>query len=227
MNLTIVEKILLAAYDLENDGETPFTAERLIVEAWRNDKGAFGLQGYSDDFPDSNRVLTKITGSEGLKGKGWIEKVREKQYRLTALGQKAARSLGSQDQTGSARAGDIHREYLPIVARLLKSPALKKKQDGGEQDIIFRDACNFWGISSYSSASTLRNRFTEIRDLLEVLDKSVAASGTREIILPEMKITINRQVVNSLRETHSLLQRKFFNELEVIRKRDDERRGLG
>ena len=73
----------------------------------------------------------------------------------------------------------------------------------------------------------MHNRFTEIRDLLEVLDKSVAASGTGEIILPEMRITINKQIVNSLRETHSLLQKKFFGELEVIRKRDDERRGLG
>jgi hypothetical protein len=113
MNLTIVEKILLAAYGLEKNGATPFTAERLIVEAWRNDKGAFGLQGYSDDFPDSNRVLTKITGSEGLKGKGWIEKVREKQYRLTALGQKAARSLGSQDQTGSAW---VFRSIRPVIS---------------------------------------------------------------------------------------------------------------
>lgn len=227
MKLTIVEKILIAAYSLEQKGESTFTAEQLIVEAWRQDKGAFGLQGYSDDFPDSNRILTNIMGSKGLKGKGWIEKVGEKQYRLTALGKKVAGNLRSVDQTGSARAADIDRGYLPIVQRLLNSPALKKKEEGGEQEIIFRDACNFWGISSYSSASTLRNRFTEIRDVLEVLDKSVAASATREIILPEMRIAINRHIVDSLRETHSLLQRKFFGELEVIRKRDDERRGLG
>lgn len=226
MNLTIVEKILLAAYALEEKGEAPFTAEALIVEAWRRDQGAFGLQGYPDKYPDSNRILTNIMGSKGLRGKGWIEKVGEKQYRLTTSGRKVAHNFESDNEPASSRAAGIDRKELPIVQRLLNSPAFKKREEGREKEIIFREACNFWGISSYSSASTLHARFTEIRDLIEVLENSVAISVTGEVVLPEMKISINKETVKSLRVTHSLLQQRFFDELEVIRKRDDDRKKL-
>lgn len=227
MSLTIVEKILLAAYALEEKGEAPFTAEALIVKAWMSDNGAFGLQGYADKYPDSNRVLTNIMGSKGLRGKGWIEKVGEKQYRLTTAGRRVAQDLSCDKRPHISRAADIDRELLPIIQRLLNSPGFKKMEESRDNEIIFRDACNFWGISSYSNASTLRARFEDIRNLLQELDNSVAASETGEVVLPDMKIMINKGMVTSLRTTHLLLQKKFFDELEVIRKRVDERRGLG
>jgi hypothetical protein len=227
MTLTIVDKILLAAYALEEKSKAPFTAEALIVEAWMSDNGAFGLQGYADKYPDANRILTKIMGTKGLRGKGWIEKVGEKQYQLTTAGRNAARNLVSDKRPTISRAGGIEREELPIIQRLLKSPAFKKTEEGRDSELIFRDACNFWGISSYSNASTLRARFAEIRNLLQELYHSVASSETGEVVLPHMKIAIDKKKMTALQATHKLLQEKFFDELEVIRKRVDERKGLG
>ena len=85
----------------------PFTAEQLIVKAWEMDKDLFGLQGYADQHPDSNRILTNIMGNKGLKGKGWIERVGEKQYRLTASGSRIALKLSVRGTGTVTRAGDF------------------------------------------------------------------------------------------------------------------------
>jgi len=224
--MTVVEKILLAAHALEQGGTSPFTAEELVVRCWQMDKDLFGLQGYSSDYPDSNRILTNIMGSKGLKAKGWIEKVGEKQYRLTATGTRVALTLSGGDRTGHLRASDLIRRELPIVFRMINSPAYNKhlaKQDGS---IIFRDACNFWGISSYSDAEALRTQFQAIRNLVDVLEKAVAESPTGTVMLPEMKVSINEDTVGLVRETHELLQKLFFNELQVIRNRARRRVGV-
>ena len=218
--MTIIEKILLAAHTLETNGKTPFTAEELIVKAWETDKALFGLQGYADKHPDSNRVLTNIMGNKGLKGKGWIERVGEKQYRLTASGTRIALELTGQETEMSTRAGILERKQILILQRLLNSPALKKKMQTEEENIIFRDACNFWGISAYSDVATVKNRFTEIRDVLDDLEKAIAGSDIGVVALPEMKIRIDQEVSKCLRETHDLLQKKFFNELDAMRKRE-------
>src|SRR5262245_17116824 len=103
--MTVIEKILLAANALEEGGISPFTAEQLIVKAWEMDKDLFGLQGYANEHPDSNRILTNIMGSKGLKGKGWIERVGEKQYRLTASGSRIGLTLAKGNSQTVTRAG--------------------------------------------------------------------------------------------------------------------------
>src|SRR3974390_754266 len=49
---TVPEKILLAAHQLEQQGQSPFSAEALIVAAWQKFPRTFGLKGYSDQYPD-------------------------------------------------------------------------------------------------------------------------------------------------------------------------------
>lgn len=93
--LTTVSKILVAASLLEAERET-FSAEDLIVRAWKEYPESFGLNGYRESFPDSNRVLSKLMGSTGLCARGWLEQVGTKTYRLTVLGRKVATSLQSE-----------------------------------------------------------------------------------------------------------------------------------
>lgn len=220
--MTIVEKILIAGYKLEQKGKSPFTAEDLVVATWESDKGSFGLQGYSERFPDSNRILTNIMGTKGLRGKGWIEKTGEKLYRLTSSGVKTAKLLLGLDNIGTSRAGNIPREQLQVIKRLMESPVFASNQP--DVDVIFRDACRFWGISSYSTAATLKNRFVEIKDALDTLREIVAANKEHEVVLPFMKIRVDSSIIQRLESLHSSLQTKFFNELENIRQRDDERK---
>jgi hypothetical protein len=91
--LTTLKKVLIAAAMLDGDQQT-FTAEDVIVRAWRAFPESFGLSGYREEHPDSNRVLAKLMGSLGLCGRGWLEQTNTKTYRLTPAGRKMARSLG-------------------------------------------------------------------------------------------------------------------------------------
>jgi hypothetical protein len=91
--LTTLKKVLIAAAMLDGDQQT-FTAEDVIVRAWRSFPESFGLSGYREEHPDSNRVLAKLMGSLGLCGRGWLEQTSTKTYRLTNAGRKMARSLG-------------------------------------------------------------------------------------------------------------------------------------
>src|SRR5262245_43849117 len=85
-DLSIIDRILLAASEIQRE-RSSFAAEDLVVAAWVRFPEAFGLQGYSEKYPDSNRILSKIMGKEStLRKKGYLEKVGPKRYRLTETG---------------------------------------------------------------------------------------------------------------------------------------------
>ena len=87
---TVPEKILLAAYQLEEQGQSPFSAESLIVASWQKFPRTFGLKGYADLYPDSNKVLSSIMGEKGLARRGWLSKVGQKMYSLSRDGRHAS-----------------------------------------------------------------------------------------------------------------------------------------
>jgi len=90
--LTTANKILVAAMQMGETQET-FTAEDLIVRVWQQYPESFGLSGYRERYPDSNRVLSKLMGSVGLCSRGWLEQVSTKTYRMTPAGRKLATAL--------------------------------------------------------------------------------------------------------------------------------------
>jgi hypothetical protein len=90
---TLSEKILLTAYQLDEQQRSPFSAETLVVAAWLNFPHAFGLQGYSDLHPDSNKVLSSVVGEKGLARRGWLSKRGPKLYALTHDGKQVVHRL--------------------------------------------------------------------------------------------------------------------------------------
>src|SRR3954469_12161510 len=90
---TLPEKILLAAQSLEEAGQSPFSAEALIVSAWQKYPRTFGLKGYEEQYPDSNKVLSGIMGERGLPRRGWMTQVGQKLYSLTRDGRQVVRKL--------------------------------------------------------------------------------------------------------------------------------------
>lgn len=133
--LTTVKKILVAAAQLDEERET-FTAEDLIVRAWQQFPESFGLNGYRDAHPDSNRVLSKLMGSVGLCSRGWLEQVGVKTYRLTPMGRKIVMSLrGESSGAGESQAGAAtsdtkseEKQPKPKVSKVDKSPSGEKVQ---------------------------------------------------------------------------------------------------
>ncbi|MBL8600697.1 MAG: hypothetical protein JNK72_02110 [Myxococcales bacterium] len=92
--LTVRQKILVAAAALSTDAEN-FTAEELIVRAWELFPESFSLRGYHAKYPDSNRVLAKLSGSDGLCGLGWLEHTDQRTYACTKKGRLVARQLAA------------------------------------------------------------------------------------------------------------------------------------
>lgn len=81
-DLTLNQKLLVAAGGL---GET-FTAEDLTVAVWKIDKRGFGLRGYWDEYPDSNKVYPYLMGQRGMVQTGRLKKIGPKVYALDRIG---------------------------------------------------------------------------------------------------------------------------------------------
>ena len=122
---TVPEKILLAVYQLEEQGQSPFSAESLVVAAWQKFPRTFGLKGYADLYPDSNKVLTSIMGEKGLTRRGWLAKMGQKLYTLTREGKQAVRIIHG---FGTGRLRQAIREHLR------KHPAVKSWRPGAENE---------------------------------------------------------------------------------------------
>ena len=220
-HLTVVDKLLLAAQKLQRTSKA-FSAEDLVVTAWRMYPDTFGLSGYADQHPDSNRVFTKIMGSEGLRGKGWLRKVGVKQYRLTQKGLADAEALlqengGLPQEVGFLRA-QLERATLRSLERLTEAGAGRKYLSGRREEITFADACSFWDISVRSNANTLVAR---LADTETVLESALAKSEQKGMKLPRRNLSYEE--LEGLLRVHHEMQEEFEGEISIIRKRTDER----
>ena len=89
--LSVSDKLLLAAHGIGGDVRRTFTAEELVVAAWRRFPDVFGLAGHPDErglplYPDSNRVFAETMGCKPIRKKGYLVKTGAKTYRLTEAG---------------------------------------------------------------------------------------------------------------------------------------------
>jgi hypothetical protein len=219
--LSLDEKVLLSAYELERSNQTPFSAEDLVIAAWKKFPDAFGLEGYGNQYPDSNRVFTKIMGDKGLRGRGWLLKVGEKRYRLSEAGKAHARTRSVEDSSSPSRSS-LSREQKEALRRLLQSRAVQKVKDGLHDTVIFLDACSFWDISARSSANTLSARLASVESMIEIVGKLIEENQSLAFVHGDIAITKEDQ--QRLKNTHEFLLDKFQSELAVIRKRKDDRK---
>ena len=93
-SLTLAQKVLLAALKCA-DGVTDksFTAEALSVQAWKMDRNAFGLRGFENEYPDSNKLFKSIDSKGGLVARALIAKVGDRTFKVTAAGLAQAAAL--------------------------------------------------------------------------------------------------------------------------------------
>lgn len=220
--LTIVERILLAAHEIGEDGQS-FSAEDLVARCWELYPDQFGLQGYAQKYPDSNRVLTKIMGAKGgLRGKGWISKTASKRYRLTEVGALRAKELrGIALGSNTGRFANLHRSLVSSLRRMLDSSARSKYESG--QLLTFGDACGFWNISSRSTATQFTAK-TKEADLALRLGLEEAKQHGGQLTLPGATTGINTKDIEGLNALSDHLREEFAQEIAVIAKRTDERK---
>jgi hypothetical protein len=222
-NLSADQKLLLAAYELQMKNKS-FSAEELVMGAWSRFPDTFGLQGFESKHPDSNKVLWRIMGKKGLRATGWLQKVREKTYRLTEAGKIAASKLQENGMQLNGQAADFSRAAREIITRLLASKALNKVKEGKVELLAFRDAEEFWNISTRTNANTLTSRLAEVESVLASAEQYVRKTD-KGLSLQNGSLQVGLSEIADLQNTHEVLQAHFKTNLEYIREfRSDERR---
>ena len=175
---SVSEKLLLAALALEEAGHRPFSAEDLVVAAWRHYPDVFGLAGYSDEhgrlmYPNSNRVFAEIMGSKPIRKRGLLVKVGDKMYELTESGKEYAQLLINRRQGKHVEKAGLGRGIQHELERLLTCKANEKYRNGRLADLTFHDACGFWGISPRSSAIEFEGRTSNVIRIIEEVRKGI------------------------------------------------------
>jgi hypothetical protein len=216
---TVPEKILIAANQLEEQGQSPFSAEALIVAAWQKFPRTFGLKGYTDQYPDSNKILSSIMGEKGLARRGWLVKMGQKLYSLTAPGRQVVqRIVAGEEQETPARGPakmTLTREQEKFLLGLFNASALEKYDEGRKPELTFADACRFWGITENTHGEALNGRLTKVRIQLADLDRVL---GNTEVELSNGR-SVSPTDISHLTDVHQYLEERFARHLNLLRNR--------
>jgi hypothetical protein len=213
---TVPEKILLAAHQLEEQGQSPFSAEALIVASWQKFPRTFGLKGYADQHPDSNKVLSCIMGERGLAKRGWLSKMGQKLYSLTREGKLVVVRLQSGGESPpSAGHVKIPRDQEKLLLTLLGTPAVQKFEEGLKEELNFSDACRFWGIQDSMHGDALAARLDHLRANLADVERMLGGASAE---LSNGR-SVSRDELNLLTAVHEYLEDHFSRHLTLLRNR--------
>jgi hypothetical protein len=214
---TVPEKVLLAAYHLEETGQSPFSAEALVVAAWQKYPVAFGLKGFAQQYPDSNKVLTAIMGEKGLARKGWLAKMGQKLYALTREGRQVVRHLQQGDAPAPPSAGPVSlpKELERLLRDLFASAAWHKFREGRKSELTFADACRFWGLADGVVGDALDARLERVRADLTSAEVRI---GLGRAVFGDGR-SVSADDVGSLVDTHAFLEGRFSRHLTLLRTR--------
>ena len=214
---TVPEKILLAADSLDKEGQSPFSAEALIVASWQKFPKTFGLKGYAEQYPDSNKILSSIMGEKGLARRGWLVKMGQKLYALTREGRQVVRRvlLEEEEEVQPSTNIKLSRDMEKFLMGLLDSSAVQKFEENRKGDLTFADACRFWGITENMKGETLDERLQELHKHLAELDRSLADA--------DAEFSTGRVFtagdVRFLTNIHRYMEDRFDRHLNLLRSR--------
>jgi hypothetical protein len=213
---TVPEKILLAAFQLEEAGQSPFSAEALIVAVWQQFPRTFGLKGYAEQHPDSNKVLSSLMGEKGLARRGWLNKMGQKLYSLSREGRQLVRRLRNDEPAPPPTENvQLPRDQDKLLQTLFASTAVRKFQDGRKQELTFADACRFWSITENLQGTALDARLATLRASLAEVERAVSRSKT---VLSDGRLLAGDDA-NMLCDLHLHLEDRFSRHLTLLRNR--------
>jgi hypothetical protein len=213
---TVPEKILLAAFQLEEQGQSPFSAEALIVAAWQKFPKAFGLKGYADQYPDSNKVLSCIMGERGLARRGWLVKMGQKLYALTRDGRLVVQRMQQGEEPPPPRRHlRLSRDQEKLLLGLLGATAAQKVEENRKEELTFADACRFWGITENVHGEALDARLERLRSGLTELARTI---GTGNAELSNGRL-VSMDDLASLSQVNDYLSERFARHLSLLRNR--------
>lgn len=212
---TLNDIVLLAAADLvESDVTKEFTAEDLVVAAWKFEPSSFGLRGHEEEYPDSNKLYTKIDGRSGLVAKGYLEKAGERTLRLTERGLAAAIRLNH--HSGGGYEAKLARILQERIQKILDHPVFQEWLGDPSSPKKFRGAGQFWGIAPGTPASVVRTRVAEIDRVLATAQEVVEKKGIGNVVSQRGQTLFDAQDIQRAAEFQAVLKQRFRNELKTM-----------
>jgi hypothetical protein len=219
-DLTVSQKILLAAHKLEEQGHTPFTAEALTVAAWKDSPRTFGLRGFEAEYPNNNQVLACIMGERGLAKRGWLVKVGAKLYSLSRQGKEEARRVLAGDDSPLPKRRALAKIQVPKeleqqLVNLFTTTAFRRFEEGMKREITYRDAARFWGLAENAHGDQVDQTLGKVPTLLAqveqlLIGESIDLSNGQSVSQADLK---------SLANVHKFLADQFSRNLNQQRER--------
>jgi hypothetical protein len=211
------EKVLISAF--RKWPEAGFTAEDLVIACWGLFPEDFGLQGYEHAYPDSNVVYRHIMGQNSIvKKEKWLTQTGSKSYRVSTSGAQHALELtypkGVEAPVAREHRIRIDRSREAVLARLLLSRAWQKYKD--QEEIVFREACAFWGITPRSASEAYRAARGEIDAAFSLADSRIQSSKATVLFVAGANHPLGSEELVKLRTLDAHLQEQFRDELLAI-----------
>lgn len=220
--VSLRDQVLLAALDCSGgDLNKIFTAEDLLLAAWKRDRLAWGLRGYEETHPDSERIYVEldrvsVKGKNvrgGLVGLGLFEKVRQRTYRLTPAGLAQAGSVAGADPSMQGKA---ERALADEIGRIVSHPVFRQWLKEPSLPRYFRDAGHFWGIAPGTPPSVIRSRIRRIDDTLEKAQALLTDHGLDAVAVRHGKALFDGEDIKRVTEFQRTLKERFSNELITL-----------
>lgn len=219
--LTVSQKILLAADSLENQGHSPFSAEALIVASWQESPLTFGLKGFVELYPDSNRVLACIMGERGLARRGWLEKRGQKLYSLSRQGRDEAKRIreGGDDNAAPKRRNlsqiKVPKDLEQHLVGMFLTTAFRRFEEGMRREITFRDAAKFWNLSETAHGEAVDKALNKVPSTLEAVE-ALLVGGAVELSSGQ---SVSEEDLRSLAAVHKYLAETFARHISQQREK--------
>lgn len=216
------QQVLLAAFDCcGGDLNKIFTAEDLLLAAWKRDPVAWGLRGHERQHPDSEKIYKEIDRVSvrgrnvrgGLAGLGLLEKIRQRTYRLTPTGLAVASESAGADPS---MRGTAERRLADALGAILSHPVLLEWIKDSSTPRHFRDAGYFWGIAPGTPPSVIRTRIADVDNMLEKARGLLDNKGVEEISTHHGRALFDRRDVERAMEFHSALKDRFAKDLSTL-----------
>lgn len=215
--LGLRQQLLLAAAELSGgDSQRTFTAEELLVHAWKKDNQAWGLRGFEPYHPDSSKFFKETdahAGKQGIVREGLLEKVHRRVYRITAAGLAAASRLSPSDTIARDKAD---RKLEEAVKQIIEHPVFKDWLSDPARPKYFREAGHFWGIAPGTPPKTVVDRITAVETTLKAALKALDDRGVNELIEQRGKALFERKDIERCIEFQRLLIDRFKRDLTLL-----------
>jgi len=222
MGATLRQQVLLAALDCTGgDLHRIFTAEDLLLAAWKRDPLAWGLRAHEREHPDSEQIYKELdrvsVGGKnvrgGLVGLGLLEKVQARTYRLTPTGLAEASAVAGADPSSRVKA---ERTLSDAVAAILSHPVFSEWLKDHAMPKYFRDAGHFWGIAPGTPPKVIRTRIREVDRTLETARSLLDGRGADEISARHGKALFDRKDIERAMEFQNTLKQRFSRDLVTL-----------